>query len=241
MWTDQLIAHAKQPWQAAHAHPFVLALGSHRLERDCFRYFVRQDAVYLLDFSRVLAMGAVRSEARSDERLFLAHAETVHVVEASLHQDLAPRLGIAPDELAKTPPGLITVAYTDHLMRTAWTEPLPVLVAALLPCYVLYREVGLVLRKETPSQPVPEYAEWIETYSGEPYGRAVEEMTTLANRLGSQLTPSIAARAARAHWRSVRYEWLFWQQAWTKGNPLGLSELEEEPTPMGDASFISTP
>lgn len=233
MWTDQLIDHAQQPWQAAHVHPFVMALGTHRLDRDCFRYFVSQDAIYLLDFSRVLAMGAVRSEARSDERLFLAHAETVHAVEASLHQDLAPRLGMSRDDLVATPPGLITVAYADHLMRTAWTEPLPVLVAALLPCYVLYREVGLALAQETPSQEVPEYAEWIATYSGDAYGSAVREMTDLANRLGSHLAPSVATRAARAHWRSVRYEWLFWQQAWTKGKLWGLGDLAEEPTEWG--------
>lgn len=231
LWTDQLIGHAADPWAAAHQHPFVQGLGDHTLPRDRFTYFIGQDAVYLLDFSRVLAMGAARSEVRSDERLFLRHADTVHAVEAALHQDLGPRLGLSAATLAATVPGPVTVAYQDHLVRVAWTEPLAVLVAALLPCYVLYQEVARSMVPSAPMSGVPEYREWIDTYAGDEYGQAVAEMTTLANRLGESLDSAVAARAARAHWRSVRYEWLFWEQAWTKGANFAASRLGPEPTP----------
>ncbi len=229
LWTDRLVQHAADPWAAAHQHPFVHGLGNHTLPRDRFTYFIGQDAMYLLDFSRVLAMAAARSEVRSDERLFLRHANTVHAVEAALHQDLGPRLGLSADARAASPPGPVTVAYQDHLVRVAWTEPLAVLVAALLPCYVLYQEVA---RGMVPGAPVPgvsAYREWVDTYAGDEYGQAVAEMTTIANRLGEALSPAVAARAARAHWRSVRYEWLFWEQAWTKGAGFAASRLGPEP------------
>jgi thiaminase/transcriptional activator TenA len=228
VWTDDLRSRAAPLWLAAEHHPFVAALGAHTLPADRFRYFIGQDAVYLSDFSRVLAMGAVRSSDRADERLLLSHAATVHTVEAALHQDLAPRLGIAAEELAATPPGPVTAAYGDHLVRAAWTEPLVVLVAALLPCYVLYRNVARAMKP--PAVEVPEYREWIDTYSGAEYGQAVDELTDLANRLGSSLAADVAARAARAHWRSIRYEWLFWEQAWTMGQGFKATSLGEEPT-----------
>ncbi len=230
LFTEQLILHAAQPWQAAHQHPFVQGLGQHTLPRERFAYFIRQDAVYLLDFSRVLAMGAARSGVRSDERLFLAHAETVHAVEAALHQDLGPRLGLSAADLAATAPGPVTVAYQDHLVRAAWTEPLPVLVAALLPCYVLYQDVARTMATLSPTAHVPEYQEWIETYAGAEYGQAVADMTALANRLGSGLSPDVAARARRAHWRSARYEWLFWEQAWTLGANFAAARVGTEPS-----------
>ena len=214
---------------AAHQHPFVQGLGGHTLPRDRFTYFIGQDAVYLLDFSRVLAMGAAKSDVRSEERLFLSHADTVHAVEAALHQDLGPRLGLSAAILASTVPGPVTVAYQDHLVRIAWTEPLAVLVAALLPCYVLYQEVARDMVPQAPHPGVPEYREWVDTYAGDEYGQAVAEMTTLANRLGETLDPGVAARAARAHWRSVRYEWLFWEQAWTRGADFAASRLGPEP------------
>lgn len=228
----QLLQHAARPWQAAHVHPFVQGLGQHTLPRERFTYFIRQDAVYLLDFSRVLAMGAARSEVRSDERLFLAHAEAVHAVEAALHQDLGPRLGLSAADLAATVPGPVTVAYQDHLVRTAWTEPVAVLVAALLPCYVLYQDVARTMATLSPTAHVPEYQEWIETYAGAEYGQAVAEMTAVANRLGSGLTPEVAARARRAHWRSARYEWLFWEQAWTLAADFAAARVGSEP-PLG--------
>lgn len=229
LWTEQLIQHAALPWAAAHQHPFVQALADHTLPRDRFTYFIGQDAVYLLDFSRVLAMGAAKSDVRSDERLFLRHADTVHAVEAALHQDLGPRLGLSAETLAATVPGPVTVAYQDHLVRAAWTEPLAVLVAALLPCYVLYQEVARAMAPRAREPGVYEYREWIDTYAGDEYGQAVAEMTTLANRLGTTLDPTVAARAARAHWRSVRYEWLFWEQAWTKGADFAATRLGPEP------------
>ncbi len=229
LWTDQLIQHAAGPWAEARQHPFVRALGDHTLPRERFTYFIGQDAVYLLDFSRVLAMGAAKSAGRSDERLFLRHADTVHAVEAALHQDLGPRLGLSAKALASTVPGPVTVAYQDHLVRTAWTEPLAVLVAALLPCYVLYQDVARLMVPTAPVPGVPEYREWIDTYAGDAYGEAVAEMTALANRLGRALDPAVAARAARAHWRSVRYEWLFWEQAWTEGAHFAASRLGPEP------------
>lgn len=228
MWTDELYQITKPIWDGIQAHPFVQGIGDGTLPLCRFAYFIGQDYVYLQDFSQVLAMGAARATCRADEPLFLRHAGTVHAVEAELHRDLAPSLGLEPKALLATTPGPVTVAYTDHLMRAAWTRPYPVLVASVLPCYWIYREVGRKLALKVPEH--PQYRAWIETYAGDAYGQAVEEMLGVANRLQPTLSPSEEMWARRAFWRSCRYEWLFWEQAWSLEQSLACRVLPSEPS-----------
>jgi thiaminase/transcriptional activator TenA len=214
-------------WSLLLAHPFVVGLGTGDLPIERFRYFVAQDAVYLHDFSKVLALGAARAEPRADEAMFLRHATTVHVVEQALHADLAPRLGLRATELADTTPGPVTVAYTDRLLRAAWADAPLVLVAAVLPCYWVYRDVGRHLALRPPAHPL--YQAWIETYAGAEYGQAVEEILSLAERWLATAPDAVARQAARAFWLSTRYEWWFWEQAWRLGHLSDLSPLPDEP------------
>jgi thiaminase/transcriptional activator TenA len=228
MLTETILRQAAQPvWDAIMVHPFVIGLGDGSLDPARFRYFVGQDYVYLQDFSRVLAMGAVRSPSRARESMFLRHAATVHEVEQALHREVAPSLGLEAEALAATPPGPVTAAYTDHLMRAAWSEASVVLAAAVLPCYWIYREVGRRLADSVPDQ--PQYKAWIETYAGEAYGTAVAEMLEAAGEMLQDAPHAERARARRAFWRSSRYEWLFWQQAWLMGRLPALAGLPEEP------------
>ena len=221
MWTDELRTPALPIWEAIYTHPYILGLADGSLPRSAFRYFVGQDAAYLKDFSRVLAMLAVKSPYRHHERTWLVHAETVHAVEQELHRELAPALGLNPTVLAETTPGPVTAAYTDHLIRTAYDRSYPVLIAAVLPCYWIYREVGLRLQDAAPA--FGPYRDWIATYAGDAYGQSVTEALAMAEEAGLQAAASDHAAAVRAFYASSRYEWLFWDQAWSEERSLKAS------------------
>ena len=58
----QEMRHASDPlWQAILAHPFVTGIGDGTLSRDRFEFFLKQDYVYLIDFSRVFALASAKS------------------------------------------------------------------------------------------------------------------------------------------------------------------------------------
>jgi thiaminase/transcriptional activator TenA len=84
--------------------------------------------------------------------------------------------------------------------------------AAVLPCYWIYREVGLRLAEHPPANPL--CAEWISVYAGEVYGELVEVQLALADRLGPSLGDLERAQAQEAFLLSSRYEWMFWEQAY---------------------------
>jgi thiaminase/transcriptional activator TenA len=57
----ELRAAAAEVWEAQHAHPFVRGIGAGTLDEERFRFYVRQDYLFLIDYGRLLALGAARA------------------------------------------------------------------------------------------------------------------------------------------------------------------------------------
>ena len=59
--SDELRAAAAEVWEAQHAHPFVRGIGDGTLDEERFRFYVRQDYLFLIDYGRLLSLGAARA------------------------------------------------------------------------------------------------------------------------------------------------------------------------------------
>ncbi len=189
--------------------PFISALGDGSLESHQFSYYLAQDALYLSAYSRVLARASAL--APSDvEQLFWANSAQVCLdVESELH-----RTWLDNEELP--PVGPVTKSYVDHLLAASAQGSYAVLVAAILPCYWLYADVGNRLHSEFlagnagTSHP---YAAWLETYSDEAFAKATREaisITDAAARAGSA-AERVAMRMAFV--QSSQYELDFFDAA----------------------------
>lgn len=203
---------ARPIWWRIFAHPFVRELGAGILARRRFAFFIRQDARYLQDFARVLCLGGAKAADLETLEMFARHAHVTVEVEGALHVSFARRLGLTPRELRAAPAAPVTQAYTRHLLTVGAQGTLGELVAALLPCYWIYWEVGKRLARRLPRDPL--YAEWIRSYAAEAFGELVREQLDLADRLGAEASRPERARM-RAHFLlGSRYEYLFWEQAY---------------------------
>lgn len=204
-------------WQRIASHPFVEGIGRGTLTGAQLQYFITQDALYLRDFYRVLAMAGGRLDGSQAARTMIHHAETVFVVETSLHETIAETFGLRREDIVRTPKGLVTKLYGDHLVRTAYTESVPVLLAALLPCYWTYQAIGQQWATNPPQHPL--LRQWIDTYQGDAYATAVAEVVAIAENI-SEDYPNLDAITEAFH-HSMVCERLFWEQAWTEGKVLG--------------------
>ena len=54
-FSDQLRQAAADVWEAQHQHPFVCGIRDGTLDADRFRFYVRQDYLFLIDYGRLLA------------------------------------------------------------------------------------------------------------------------------------------------------------------------------------------
>ena len=188
--------------------PFNRELMSGTLDQGKFVYYMKQDALYLADFGRALAIAGTRTENTDDMKKLLRFAEGAVVVERALHEHYLTEFNAKLD-IPKSP---TCEAYTGYLIRAATLESYPVALAALLPCFWVYREVGHYIHQNA-TQP-NSYQQWIDTYAGEEFGESVEQAIDLTEDAAQSTTESIREQMLEAYLKSTRLEWLFWDAAW---------------------------
>lgn len=212
-FTDELRAAADAIWAAQHDHPFVRGIGDGTLDPVRFSYFIRQDYLFLIDYARLLALGAARAPDLATMRRFAELAQAILVDEMNLHRSYAAGFGITEAELEAEPIEPTTQGYTDFLVRTASHGDFAELAAALLPCMWGYAEVGQRLAER--GRPAdPRYATWIDMYADEEFGGLAAWCRELVDRLGAGAPPAVREAMVRAFLTSSRYELAFWQAGW---------------------------
>jgi len=195
------------------AHPFVRGIGDGTLPRLPFVHYIRQDYLYLIEYSRVLALGIVRAHDLEIMELF---AELVHATlhsEMELHRGYCERLGISRRELDQTPVAPTTHAYTRHLLAIAHGGTIAELMASLLPCQWGYLEIGEALHAQGLPTQEPLYAEWIEMYSGSEYRELAERLRATFDRVAARASTDEISRIHDIFLISSRYEYAFWDAA----------------------------
>jgi len=211
-FTDELWRGITDVYDAILAHPFLGGLADGSLPPDSFAFYVVQDALYLRDYARALAAVASRAADAAGAEMFARHAAGAISVERRLHESLLADLGIDPAVVDAAEPAPTTLAYTSYLLATARGGSYAEGVAAVLPCYWIYREVGRELQRR--GSPDPRYQRWIDTYGGDEFDADVREVLTVADRLGPGLGAAERARARRHFRDTSRYEWMFWDMGY---------------------------
>ncbi len=208
-----ILRKAAQPiWDAIFSHPFIQELGAGTLSRERILFFVRQDYLYLQDFARVLCLGGAKADSLDTLHMFAEHAATVVQVERNLHTSWSKKLGLTAQDLGQAERAPVTQAYTRHLLAVAHSGRLAEIVAAVLPCYWIYWEVGKKLNASPPADPL--YAEWTQAYSDEGFGAHVQQQLDLLDRLAQDSFVGEQKQWEEHFIQSSRYEYLFWDQAY---------------------------
>lgn len=214
LFRQSLAEEHRDIWTEIEQLPFVREVGDATLDERSFACFIGEDVLYLDEFARVLASGAIWATTAETRQLFLQHASTVYAVEQALHVTIAPQVGIDVDVVRTREPRPVTAAYTNHMHRAAATGPLEAVAAAVLPCYWVYKHVGDMLAASPPSNEL--YRTWVETYSSPEFAEAVEAQLQLIDDLAAAASPELVARMHRLFRQSLRYEWMFWDQAYRR-------------------------
>jgi thiaminase/transcriptional activator TenA len=216
-WTGQLWADIEPVYGAILDHPFIKGLTSGELSVDSFVQFISQDAHYLQDYVRSLLTLAAKSPDFEVTKMLATHAAAGAAAETGLHAELMAALGRDPADLLAFDVRPTTRAYTTFLVATVHSGGFADGLAAVLPCFWIYAEVGKRLKQA--GSPSPVYQRWIDSYGSDDYLHEVQLALDLTDRIGLDLGP-VAEAAARRHFRTAaRYEWMFWdaayrQEAW---------------------------
>jgi len=194
--------------------PFNRALADGTLPRETFQFYMLQDSLYLDGYSRALSLLSARAPETDMMLEFAQAAQVALVVERSLHEGVFRDYGLDQFVVDAAEPSPTCLAYVNFLLATAHQASLEEAVAAVLPCFWVYEEVGNhVHGRAHPDNP---YRAWIDAYASEEFASAVRRVIDITDRLALHASPRQVAGMTRAFMRSVQYEWMFWDSAYAR-------------------------
>jgi thiaminase (transcriptional activator TenA) len=213
-FTEELRNQAEPIWQANFDHPFIKGIANGNLALDSFRYYVLQDSYYLSHFARIQAIGAARASDLFTTSRMAAHSMGTYEAELGLHENFLNQLRVTNKELEEFVPSPTAYAYTSHLYRVAASGSLAEIIAAILPCYWIYYEIGQLLKESTPNVQI--YQEWINAYGGEWFSELVNEQLSRLNVLASEASKLEQEKMKQHFIISSQYEFMFWDMAYNQ-------------------------
>lgn len=216
-FAQRCIDAAADVWGASFAHPFVRGLAEGTLDTARFRFYQMQDARYLEAFADACSLISTRCPNPEDKRWFIEAARMALVVEAELHAGYGEQLGYTPADIAALTLTPNNRAYQDHMIAQAVRGTLVEAVAALTPCPWLYADLGRHLAAALGEIPdTHPYAAWLRTYADPVFDVYMADLLERFQRFAEAHDEASRERAVEAFVTSARYEWMFWNQAWTR-------------------------
>ncbi len=209
--TERLQRAAAPIWQKTLRHPFVTGLGDGTLPLENFRFYMCQDYVFLIEYSRLLALATAKAPDLETMRRFADLLDATLNREMALHRDFAAQCGISAEVLANTRAAPTTYAYTRHLVRVAALGDLAEVVTALLPCQWGYCEIGQLLATQGKPKTAPFYSQWIDMYASAEFAALAGWLRELLDSLDNTSSDD---RLQEIFSTSARYEYLFWDMAY---------------------------
>jgi thiaminase/transcriptional activator TenA len=192
--------------------PFNRELQVGTLAEDRFKHYMLQDAHYLEGFARALALAASKGPRTDHIVQFAAAAHTAIIVERSLHQEYFSQFGISAQAFATSEPSPVCDHYVSYLLRVAALEPFEVVLAAVLPCFWVYLEVGKHIHQHAHT-PNP-FQAWIDTYAGAEFEQAVQQVIAVVDEVATDASERTLTAMHKAFTRAMQLEWMFWDSAY---------------------------
>lgn len=191
--------------------PFIRRLADGSLPRAAFDEYLAQDAHYLREYARALAEAARLAPDASDQAFWAAGSRECLTGELARHErDLAGGAGAAPTPVE---PNAVNLGYLDHLLASGARGGYPELVAAVLPCYWIYDDLGRRLLAGAfgpePGSPEHPYADWLAMYAEPSFAVSTRRAIELVTGVAAAATPEVRERMRRAFRRSAEFELAF--------------------------------
>ena len=213
-FTDRLMDKLQPIWRKNHDHPFVQGIGYGTLDPQKFRFYMVQDYLYLIEYAKLFAMGAIKAKDVPTMLKFATLLESTLNVEMSLHREYCKKFGITEEELEQAEPSPTMLSYTHYMLHVSNNGSLADLLAALLPCMWGYWEIGKELSKISGALENENYGEWIKMYSSPEFEELTLWCLDLMNEHAEGLSEKELEHLEKIFLNTTRFEYLFWDMAY---------------------------
>jgi len=199
-------------WDAYIQHDFVKQLTAGTLAPDSFRHYLIQDYLYLIHYTRVMALSIYKSDNLAQMRVGQAGINAMLDMEIGMYLDFCQQWGIALEEVENAPESPATIAYSRYILDAAMSGSLAELYAAIAPCLMGYGEIGKSIKEQGSIADNP-YQPWIDVFSSQEFQVITAQNEAQINTLLADASPAQAAKFQYLFNAASRMEVNFWQQA----------------------------
>ena len=217
-FTALLREKADSLWEKELSHPFVQGIGSGALELEKFQHYMKQDYLFLIEFSKVISLAIAKAKNLEDMGWFATLLNETLNTEMALHVSFCKDFNIAENELLDTKMSPSTHSYTRHLLEIGYSGSTPEIATAILPCSWGYSEIGKRLFANGLPKNSPLYARWIEMYNSDEFEYLALWIRRFIDREAENMTSSGKQTLEDIFFTSTRYEYRFWDSAYNLEN-----------------------
>lgn len=190
------------------SHPFIVELANGTLRQERFEFYIKQDVIYLMGLTKVFSLVAHRAVESRIKEQFVRYASDAEATAYALEKNFLGGEIIAPSISATS----ACAEYSQHLLQTVTSASFEESVAALLPCFWIYREVAQKLAKMAGAE--NRYLPWIALNAQPDYTAMADEVITLANEIVREGTQKKIRLMEVTCATSAHFEVRFWDEAY---------------------------
>ena len=191
--------------------PFNVELMQGTLSNEVFKDYLQQDIIYLANYgNEISALVDIIPEKSIKELFSRISLDAIHN-ERTLHEMLVERF-----DVNGTVPAIDVIGkYMLHTRRFVEFGDVGLSLAALLPCFWVYSELGRYMLTECVREDNP-YFEWIETYASDFMDECVRMISKQCDDLAKTYSAERRAEMFRAFIKSVEFEEAFFENIYNK-------------------------
>jgi thiaminase/transcriptional activator TenA len=212
-----LKAKALKVWEEGYNHPFVQELGKGVLDKEKFKFYLLQDYQYLLQYAKVFAIAAVKSDTEELMTNFSKIQYMILAKEMDLHREYMAGFGVTREEMLSVKPSLYNSAYTANMLSFGQTGGLAEVLAAVFPCAWTYADYAKRLKEQYAANLEGNfYKTWIENYASDEFSDSFEWFYDALDTLVSNMSDKQREKITEIFISSVEFEYLFWDMSYKR-------------------------
>lgn len=214
---ERLLKATEDIWAGYHTHPFVEGIKNGTLDEEKFRWYMIQDYWYLMEYTKVFAVGVAKSKSVETMKMFAKYIQAILDGEVNVHNGYMADFGITKEELEQTPIAQDNRSYTSYMLSVAYKGGEAEVLTAIFSCAYSYEVIAAKMVAECPSAPDhPRYGRWVRGYITERYVGNNVRLKEMLERLTVDYTEEQLRYLEEIFVACSRYEAAFWDMAWNR-------------------------
>ncbi|TKX33512.1 TenA family protein [Campylobacter taeniopygiae] len=214
MLFQKLIKENLKIWNEYIHHNFVKRLEDETLSKEQFLFYLKQDYMYLINYSKCYARLALNANTVEELRFAIKFQNYTLEGELELHKSIL-ELGIDTSHFNEKDESLINIAYSRYILSVGENGDFLDMLIALSACAIGYGYIGNEICKNISKEKLQNhlYKEWILTYSSQEFQATVKEFEDFVNSYSDQISEEKFKKLNSIFHNVVRLEIAFWEHS----------------------------